>query len=112
VYYELLGELQLSELLKHVSLDRLVKLHVLAWERTRNEIFPACSKRIGREVFTCTCVLDLKGVRINSFTKDVREFISRIATIDQVRKSLHIVLMHEQLLLNSGSRTLWLGRVR
>jgi hypothetical protein len=85
VYYELIGELQLAELLKHVCLDRLVKLHVLHWENTRKEIFPACSRQVGKEIFTCTCVLDLKGIRINSFTKDVREFISRVASIDQVR---------------------------
>ena len=93
VYYELVGEVQLAELLKHVCLERLVKLHILAWEKTRQEIFPACSARVGREVFTCTAVLDLKGLKLNSFTKDVREFISQIAAIDQARCPLATMLV-------------------
>lgn len=84
VYYELVGELQITELLKHVSLDRLIKLHIMGWEKTRNDIFPACSEQVGREIFTCLAVLDLKGMTLGTFNRDVREFIARIAAIDQV----------------------------
>ena len=59
----------------------------------RDRIFPACSARVGREVFTCTAVLDLKGLKLNSFTKDVREFISQIAAIDQARCPLATMLV-------------------
>jgi hypothetical protein len=84
VYYELLGELNLSALLKVVSVDRLVRLHARSWETTRQTVFPACSFVAGRDIFTCTTVLDMKGVKLTSFTKEVRDFIAQISSIDQV----------------------------
>jgi hypothetical protein len=85
VYYELLGDLNLPEVLKLCDIERLIRLHCLGWEKVRGEIFPCCSIAAGRDVYTCVTVLDLKGLKMTSFTKDTREYIAAIASIDQVR---------------------------
>jgi hypothetical protein len=84
VHYELLGQLDLNGLMRVTSLERLIKHHMLGWERIKAHVFPACSLAAGRSVYTCTTVLDLKGLRVASFTKDVRTFVAAIASIDQV----------------------------
>jgi CRAL/TRIO domain len=88
VHYELLGELQLPAMLKVCSVERLVKLHTLGWERIKRHVFPACSVSAGRTIFSFVAVIDLKGLKMTSFTKDTRTFIAEIAKIDQVRALL------------------------
>jgi hypothetical protein len=84
VHYELLGQVDLAGLMRVTSIDRLIKHHILGWERIKAHIFPACSLAAQRNVYTCTSVLDLKGIRVASLTKDVRTFMAAIARIDQV----------------------------
>ena len=84
VYYELLGDLNLAEVLKACDIQRLIRLHCLGWEKVRSHIFPACSVAADRDIYTCVTVLDLKGLKMTSFNKDTREFIAAIANIDQV----------------------------
>lgn len=83
--YELLGSLQLEELLKHVGMERLLKLHVMEMQRSVSQVYPACSQHAGREVYTCTTIICLKGIKLSNFTKDVRNFVYNISMIDQVR---------------------------
>lgn len=82
--YELLGSLQLAELLKHVSMERLLKLHVLEMHKSVKTVYPACSVHAGREVYTCTTIICLKGIKLSNFTKDVRNFVHNVSMIDQV----------------------------
>ena len=83
VHYELLGELNLPAMLEVCSVDRLIKHHTLGWERTRREVFPACSVAAGRQIFSCVAVIDLKGLKMASFSKETRSFIAAVASIDQ-----------------------------
>lgn len=88
--YELLGSLQLGELLKRVSMERLLRLHVLEMQKSVSRVYPACSQQAGREVFTCTTIICLKGIKLSNFTKDVRNFVHNVSMIDQVGfKSAH-----------------------
>lgn len=82
--YELLGSLQLGELLKHVSMERLLKLHVVEMQKSVRQVYPACSQHAGREVYTCTTIICLKGIKLSNFTKDVRNFVYNVSMIDQV----------------------------
>jgi hypothetical protein len=90
VHYELLGELNLPSLLHFCDVQRLIKHHSLGWEWTKKVIFPACSIAAQRDVYTCVTVLDLKGVKMSSFTKDVRTFVHEVSSIDQVRIRIHL----------------------
>lgn len=54
-------------------------------ERTKSVVFPACCVAAQRQVYTIVTVLDLKGLKMAAFTKDVRAFVAAISKIDQVR---------------------------
>ena len=85
VHYELLGQLDLPGLMRSCTVERLVRHHTLGWERTKSLLFPACCVAAQRQVYTIVTVLDLKGLKMAAFTKDVRAFVAAIAKIDQVR---------------------------
>lgn len=84
VHYELLGELNITGLMRAASSERILKHHSLGWEHTKSVILPACSVAAQRDVFTCVSVIDLKGLSMTSFTKDVRTFVAAVAQMDQV----------------------------
>lgn len=85
MFYEFSGEIQLTELLKHINMDRLIKMHVMTWEHLRNDVFPACSEQAGREVFTVVAVMDLKGLTLSTFNSDMRQYLAKVAAVDQVQ---------------------------
>jgi hypothetical protein len=61
VYYELIGELKPAELLKHTSVERLLKLHIEGWEYTR------CG--VEQLVIAVTAVIIFKGDVVDSVQK-------------------------------------------
>ncbi|XP_057839055.1 SEC14 cytosolic factor isoform X2 [Cryptomeria japonica] len=62
VYIERLGQLQLEELLKITTFDRMLLYHIKEWEILIDWKFPACSKKAGRTINQSLTILDLKGV--------------------------------------------------
>lgn len=84
IYYELLGEMNATELLKATSVERLIRYYVHCRERAMRDIMPACSNAVGRRVFTCVTILDLKGVSGAAFNSAVRAFLREVSQLDQV----------------------------
>lgn len=64
-------------------MERLLKLHILEMQKSMRHVYPACSRHAGREIFTCTTVIDLNGIKLTNFTKDVRSFVHTVSMIDQ-----------------------------
>lgn len=62
VYIEKLGLLQLEEILKITTMDRMLLYHIKEWEILIDWKFPACSKKAGRTIMQSLTILDLKGV--------------------------------------------------
>lgn len=83
VYIERLGQLQLEELLKVTTLDRMLQYHVKEWEILIDWKFPACSRKAGRTINQSLTILDLKGVSVKHMSKQVRHFIQKISKMDQ-----------------------------
>lgn len=83
VYIESLGQLQLDEILKITTMDRMLLYHIKEWEILINWKFPACSKRAGRTISQSLTILDLKGVTMKTMNKQVRTFIQKVTKIDQ-----------------------------
>ncbi|CUM68339.1 uncharacterized protein PRCAT00006061001 [Priceomyces carsonii] len=66
VYYEELGAVNLSQMLKITTQERMLKNLVWEYEAfTRNRL-PACSRKIGYLVETSCTIMDLKGISLSS----------------------------------------------
>eukprot|EP00250_Pteridium_aquilinum_P009496 c18704_g1_i1 orf=502-1479(-) len=83
IYIERYGQLQLEDLLKVTTLDRLLLYHIKEWEVLIDWKFPSCSRVAGRPITQSLTILDLKGVTMKHLSKQVRQFIQKIARIDQ-----------------------------
>jgi len=83
VYIERLGQLQVEELLKITTMDRMLMYHVKEWEFLIDWKFPACSKKYGTYISQSMTILDLKGVTMKHMSKQVRHFIQKITKVDQ-----------------------------
>lgn len=75
VYIERLGQLQVEELLKITTMDRMLMYHVKEWEFLIDWKFPACSKKYGTYISQSMTILDLKGVVKWQFSYKLCEYL-------------------------------------
>ncbi|CAK9270140.1 unnamed protein product [Sphagnum jensenii] len=83
VYIERLGQLQVDELLKTTTMDRMLLYHVKEWETLIDWKIPACSKMAGTCISQTLTILDMKGLTMRHMNKQVRNFIQKITKVDQ-----------------------------
>eukprot|EP00250_Pteridium_aquilinum_P011251 c19936_g2_i1 orf=233-1192(+) len=83
IYVERVGHLQLEEILKITTMDRMLMYHIKEWEILIDWKFPACSKKAGQMIMQSLTILDVKGVAMKAMNKQVRSFIQKITKIDQ-----------------------------
>ncbi|XP_002984078.2 phosphatidylinositol/phosphatidylcholine transfer protein SFH1 [Selaginella moellendorffii] len=83
LYIEKLGQLQVDELMKITTMDRMMMEHIQEWEILIEWKFPACSRKAGKTISQSLAILDLKGVTMKHMSKQVRHFIQNISKVDQ-----------------------------
>eukprot|EP00246_Nothoceros_aenigmaticus_P002365 TRINITY_DN13217_c0_g1_i1.p1 TRINITY_DN13217_c0_g1~~TRINITY_DN13217_c0_g1_i1.p1 ORF type:complete len:289 (+),score=58.45 TRINITY_DN13217_c0_g1_i1:81-947(+) len=83
VYIERLGQLNIEEVLKVTTIDRMLLYHVKEWEVLIDWKFPACTRAAGKMIAQSLTILDLKGVTMKHMSKQVRHFIQKITKLDQ-----------------------------
>ncbi|KAH7427266.1 hypothetical protein KP509_10G036700 [Ceratopteris richardii] len=83
IYIERLGHMQLDEILKVTTMDRMLMYHIKEWEILIDWKFPACSKKAGHPIMQSLTILDLKGMALKTLNKPVRSFIQKITRVDQ-----------------------------
>lgn len=66
VYYEELGKVNLYEILKITTQERMLKNLVWEYEAFSRFRLPACSRMVGHLVETSCTIMDLKGISISS----------------------------------------------
>jgi hypothetical protein len=64
IYIEVLTQLNLEQLFKLTTRERLEKNFIYEYEKTMRVRLPACSKAVGRHVETGITILDLKGCSV------------------------------------------------
>lgn len=93
-YYELLGHIDIEELLKVTTMDRFLTYHVQQCESFRRIKLPACSAAAGRTVLTQTIILDMAGLSATRhFTRLVLRFLERLSSMDQNNFPEHLGCM-------------------
>ncbi|KAK9458087.1 CRAL-TRIO domain-containing protein [Dipodascopsis uninucleata] len=82
VYIEQLGAVNLTEMYKISTFERMLQNLVWEYEMFTNKRLPACSKMAGKLVETSCTIMDLKGVGISSI-QQVYHYVREASVIGQ-----------------------------
>ncbi|AOA64357.1 Phosphatidylinositol/phosphatidylcholine transfer protein [Komagataella phaffii CBS 7435] len=82
VYYEELGRVNINEMLKITTQERMVKNLVWEYESFVKFRLPACSRKSGVLIETSCTILDLKGITISS-AYSVMGYVKEVSYIGQ-----------------------------
>ncbi|QSL64775.1 hypothetical protein MERGE_002077 [Pneumocystis wakefieldiae] len=84
IYIEHLGGINLNEMYKITTEERMLKNLVFEYEKFINQRLPACSRKSGRLIETSCTIMDLKGVGISSISS-VYSYVKKASFIGQAR---------------------------
>lgn len=82
VYFEQLGKIDLAEINKITTAERMLQNLVVEYEKLVDPRLPACSRKAGQLLETCCSVMDLKGVGISKISS-VYSYVKSASAISQ-----------------------------
>ncbi|KAJ5513957.1 Cellular retinaldehyde binding/alpha-tocopherol transport [Penicillium fimorum] len=82
VYIEKLGKIDLNQMYKITTAERMLQNLVSEYEKLSDPRLPACSRKAGKLLETCCSIMDLKGVGITSLPS-VYGYVKQASNISQ-----------------------------
>ncbi|KAJ1547521.1 cytosolic factor, phosphatidylinositol/phosphatidylcholine transfer protein [Nowakowskiella sp. JEL0078] len=82
LYIELLGIMNLDQILAVSTLDRCLIQHVVEYEKLVNYRLPACSDAAGYRIEQSCTIIDLKGVSLSNFSRCF-SFVQKVSAVAQ-----------------------------
>jgi hypothetical protein len=79
----MISKVNLTELFKLSSEERLVKYYIKEYEYLLKKRFPACSKAAGKLVEQSLTILDMDGIGLSILTGKTKEFVKLASDIGQ-----------------------------
>ncbi|KAJ7526249.1 hypothetical protein O6H91_17G090100 [Diphasiastrum complanatum] len=83
IYIERVGQMQLEELFKTTSTERMLMYHIKEWEVLVDWKLPACSKISARPISQSLAIMDLKGLTMKHMNKQALQYIQHVSKVDQ-----------------------------
>lgn len=82
IYIESLGGIDLTEMYKITSAERMLQNLAVEYELVADPRLPACSRKAGKLLETCCTIMDLKGVSITRVPQ-VYSYVRQASVISQ-----------------------------
>ncbi len=83
IYIELISKIDLDELFKTTTDDRLVLYYIQEYERLMKYRFPCCSKMMGKIIDQSFTILDLEGIGVSNLFGRTKKFLQIATSIGQ-----------------------------
>jgi len=83
IYIEMTCSMNLTDLFKVTTPDRMVKYYIKEYEKLLNVRFPACSKAHGGLIDRSLTIFDINGVGLSMLVGQTKEFVKLAADIAQ-----------------------------
>ncbi|KAI9147697.1 Sec14 cytosolic factor [Paramyrothecium foliicola] len=82
LYFEHLGGIDLTEMYKITSAERMLTNLAIEYERMATDFLPACSRQSGQLIETACTIMDLKGITLTKVPQ-VYSYVRQAAAISQ-----------------------------
>mmetsp|Transcript_38738 Transcript_38738/g.86147 ORF Transcript_38738/g.86147 Transcript_38738/m.86147 type:complete len:516 (+) Transcript_38738:123-1670(+) len=83
IYIQQIGKINVTEIKKVTSEDRMLKFHIQEYERCVKVILPICSFMAGRNIDQTFGIMDVKGVGLGHLTGEVKRLMTLVTKYDQ-----------------------------
>jgi hypothetical protein len=83
IFLQQIGKMNVPEMKKFSTDERMVKFHIQEYERCRRIILPICSRLAARHLDQTFVIMDVKGLSMSHFSGDAKKLLSAVTKYDQ-----------------------------
>ena len=83
IFLQQIGKMNVPEMKKFSTDERMVKFHIQEYERCRRVVLPICSRLAGRHLDQTFVIMDVKGLSMSHFSGDAKKLMSAVTKYDQ-----------------------------
>jgi hypothetical protein len=99
IYIELISKVNLTELFKITSEERMMKYYIKEYERLMKYRFPSCSRACGKIIEQSLTIIDVESVGLGLLTGQTKQFLKIASDIGQ---NYYPEMLGTMFLINTG----------